>query len=262
MDPLEETKSIEDRLEWESDQEDHATNMPYREAIGSLMYLMIGSRPDLAFAVGKLARFCENPKLKHWMAIKRVLRYVNGTLKMGLCYGGYSGEPVFGYTDSDWAGDASDRKSTSAYVFMVSGAAVSWCSRKQTITATSSCEAEYVAACMACKEAVWLKRLLCNIPVQTDLSKGMLLLADSQSAMKLASNESINRRNKHIDITYHYVREKTSDGTVNLGYCPTEVMVADMLTKALDRIKFERLRALCGIGVKGETKEAVIKGEC
>ena len=85
--PMEEPKSLEDKLEWESDEDQNASGVPFREAIGSLMYLMIGSRPDLAYAIGKLARFCESPKWKHWMAIKRVLRYVNGTSKMGLCYG-------------------------------------------------------------------------------------------------------------------------------------------------------------------------------
>ena len=184
------------------------------------------------------------------MAIKRVLRYVNGTSKMGLCYDGLKGDGVLGYSDSDWAGDVSDRKSSSAYVFMMCGAAVSWCSRKQSITATSSCEAEYVAMSIACKEAVWLKRLLSDIPVDSDLTKGMKILADSQSAMKLATNESINRRNKHIDISYHFVREVTNNGEVRLGYIPTSEMVADMLNKPLGRVKFEKLRKLCGIDDK------------
>ena len=145
------------------------------------MYLMIGSRSDIAFAVGKLARFCETPKTKHWTAVKRVLRYVNGTSSMGLCYNGLldgkvigletiDRKSVFGYGDSDWAGDHADRKSTSTYVFMMAGSAITWCSKKQTIVALSSCEAEYVAMCMTCKEAIWLKRLLSNTKVNTDLS--------------------------------------------------------------------------------------------
>ena len=187
--PMEEPKSTDHRLELVTDQDEDAVGLPYREAIGSLMYLMIGSRPDISYAIGKLARFCEQPKLKHWIAVKRVLRFVNGTCKMGLCYNGLGGDGVLGYSDSDWAGDVSDRKSTSAYVFMIAGSAVSWCSRKQTITATSSCEAEYVAMSMTCKEAIWLKRLLTNVPTDTDLSKGIKVLADSQSAIKLAANE-------------------------------------------------------------------------
>lgn len=250
--PMEEPKSPDDRLELITEQDEDAVDAPYREAIGSLMYLMIGSRPDIAYAVGKLARFCEQPKWKHWVAVKRVLRYVNGTSDMGLCYNGLNGDGILGYSDSDWAGDVSDRKSTSAYVFMMAGSAVSWCSRKQTIVATSSCEAEYVAMSMACKEAVWMRRLLSDIPTNTDLSNGIQVLADSQSAMKLATNESINRRNKHIDITFHYVRDVTSKGEVILGYVPTSDMVADMLNKPLGRVKFEKLRSMCGLCVKGE----------
>ena len=251
--PMEEPNSPDERLELISDNEETATDVPYREAIGSLMYLMIGSRPDIAYAVGKLARFCENPKWKHWIAVKRVLRYVNGTWNMGLCYDGVKGGGVYGYTDSDWAGDVSDRKSTSAYVFMTAGSAISWSSRKQTVVATSSCEAEYVAMSSTCKESAWLKRLLSDIPMGCDLSKGMRILADSQSAMKLASNESINRRNKHIDITFHYVREARENGQVTLHYVPTSEMVADMLTKPLGRIKFEKLRRLSGLTIKGES---------
>lgn len=115
--PMEEPKTMEERLEFESGNDEGAGDVPYREAIGSLMYLMIGSRPDIAYAVGKHARFCENPKMKHWRDIKRVLRYVNGTSNMGLCYNGMRRDGVFGYSDSDWAGDVSDRKATSSCVF-------------------------------------------------------------------------------------------------------------------------------------------------
>ena len=195
--------------------------------------------------------------------MKRVLRYVNGTSTMGLCYDGattgnlvgYNGlskGDIFGYSDSDWAGDVSDRKSTSSYVFMMAGSAISWCSKKQTVVATSSCEAEYIAMSMACKEAIWMRRLLSNIPITTDLMKGLVLLADSQSAMKLADKESINRRNKHIDIPYHFVRSVTDEGKVILRYLPNGEMVADMLNKPLGRIKLQKLRALCGLRIKGE----------
>ena len=138
---MEEAKSPQDRIEWESEEDEPAVGVPYREAIGSLMYLMVASRPDIAYSVGKLALFCEHPKWKHWLAVKRVIRYVNGASKMGLCYKGLNGGSVVGYSDSDWAGDVCDKKSTSAYGFMMSGAAVNWCSRKKKITATSSCEA-------------------------------------------------------------------------------------------------------------------------
>ena len=262
--PMEELKSPTGRLEVVNKDDEDAVGVPYREAIGSLMYLMIGSRPDIAYSVGKLARFCANPKVKHWTAVKRVLRYVRGTSKMGLCYDGLRDgnveyqdgvkeTDVFGYCDSDWAGDVSDRKSTSSYVFMRSGCAISWCSKKQTIVATSSCEAEYISMSSACKEAIWMKRLFSDIPVDTDLSKGITILSDSQSGIKLAENEIINRRNKHIDINYHFVRQVTEDGQIVLEYIPTSEMVADMLTKPLGRIQFEKLRHLCGMRIKGES---------
>ena len=262
--PMEEPKSLDARLEVITENDNDAINIPYREAIGSLMYLMMGSRPDIAYAVGKLARFCEKPKWKHWVAVKRVLRYIRGTSKMGLCYDGLKDGLVdyqesvketdlFGYCDSDWAGDVSDRKSTSAYVFMRSGSAISWSSRKQTVVATSSCEAEYIAMSEACKEGIWMKRLFSDLPIDTDLSKGIIILDDSQSAKKLSDNESINRRNKHIDIKYHFVRHVTYDGQVIFLYSPTSEMVADMLTKPLARVQFEKLRYLCGLRIKGES---------
>ena len=258
--PMQEAHTKGERLEVVSDIDDDAGDVPYREAIGSLMYLMIWSRPDIPYVVRKFARFCESPKWKHWIAVKRLLRYVNGTSKMGLCYG-LSCDGALGYTDSDWAGDLSDRKSTCAYVFMNTGAEITWSSRKQTITATSSCEVEYVAMSATAKEAIWLKRLLSDFPLKNDLSSGMLIWADSDSGIKLAQNESINNRNKHIDITYHFIREVVSRGEIALKYVPTSEMVADMLTKPLGRIKFEKFRSMAGLRIK-RVFDPMIKGEC
>lgn len=252
--PMEEAKTYEARLEYVSEQDEKAVGVPYREAIGSLMYLMIGTRPDISYAVGKLAQFCEDPKVKHCVVVKRVLRYVNGTRRMGLCYDGLKGNGIFGYSDSDWAADVTDRKCISGYVFMMHGAAVSWCSRKQTVTTTSSCEAEYIALSMSCKEAVWLNRIVASISPPGRARKSMKVLSDSQSAISLSGNESINRRNKHIDITYHYVRDVTDkdSGQVELEYTPTSDMVADMMNKPLGRVKFEKLTLMAGIKIQGE----------
>lgn len=210
------------------------------------MYLMIGLRPDIAYANGKLVRFFENPKLKHWIAVKQVLRYVKGTSNMWLCYDGLKCEGTFGYTDSDWAGDVSHRKSTNAHVFMMAGSSISWSWRKRSMIATSSCDVGYVSMRSPWKEAVWSNRLLSKIPLGYDFSKRVRVLPDGQSAMNLASNESTNRRNKHIDITFHYSRDVTNNVEENY------YMVADMLTNPLGRAKLERLRKLCGITTKGE----------
>ena len=236
--------------------------VPYRQAIGSLMYLMIGTRPGISYAVGKLAQFCESPKLKHWTAVKRVLRYVSGSRTMGICFDGAAELRALGYCDADWAGDVKDRKSTSGYIFMMGGSALSWASRKQTVVSTSSCEAEYIAMSTACKEWMWLKRLVSVFTSHTGKSDKMKLFSDSQSGIKLSQNESINRRNKHIDITYHYVRDVVKKGEIELGYIPTGDMIADMLTKPLGKVKLVYLRRLSGLRTREEFQKQAIKGEC
>ena len=138
-------------------------------------------------------------------------------------------DTLIGYSDADWAGDVNDRKSTSGYLFMMSGAAVSWKSRKQTCVALSTAEAEYVALAGAIQEATWMRQLL------DDLHNGQVeptvILEDNQSAICIAQNPQYHSKTKHIDIKYHYVREKVSDSTVELRYCPTSEMIADVLTK-------------------------------
>ena len=171
---------------------------------------------------------------------------------MGLCYNGLTDDGVVGYTDSDWAGGVSDRKSSSAYVFTMARAAVSWSSTKQTIIATSSCEAEYVAMSATSKKAIWLTRLLKDFPMCTDLQKWMPIQAGSKSGMKLPGNESINRWNKHIDITRHFVPGATNHGQVNLTYIATSHMIADMLRKPFGTDKFEKRRATIGLRMQGE----------
>lgn len=222
-------------------------SIPYREAIGSLMYLMIGTRPDLAYAVGKLAQFSERREEKHWTAVKRVLRYVTGSRDFEIKFDGKKEIVPIGFSDSDWAGDVKDRKSTGGYVFQMCGGAVTWSSRKQTVVATSSCEGEYIALCAACKEASWLIRIVGSLLSSIGEVKSVKIFSDSQSAMKLSENNGINRRNKYIDITYHYVRDVVSKGIVNLEYVPTTEMTADMLTKPIARVKLEKLRGLCGL---------------
>lgn len=131
-----------------------AIDVPYRQAIGSLMYLMICTRPDIAYAVGRLSQFCENPLKSHWKAVKRVLRYVKGTRSRGIVFRPTENLTLTGYADSDWAGCADSLKSTEGYIFLLSGGAIAWRSKKQSVFATSSCEAEYIATCSARKQAI------------------------------------------------------------------------------------------------------------
>ncbi len=140
-----------------------ANNVPYRQAIGLPDVPDDMYRPDIAFAVCCLAQFCEQPLNPHWVPVKRILRYIAGTRNQGITFGLSQDLKPIGYTDSDWGGCRETRKSTSGYVFMIAGGPVCWRSKKQSIVATSSCEAEYIASCSAAKEAVWLSRLIADI---------------------------------------------------------------------------------------------------
>jgi len=136
----------------QADESDDA--LPYREAVGSLMYLMVGTRSDLAFAIGKLSRFVSCYGKEHWAAIKRVLRYVKGSMDKGLVFDKNSSCVLQGFSDADWAGDHETRRSTTGFTFIFGGAAVSWGSKLQKTVALSTMEAEYMALCEASKEAV------------------------------------------------------------------------------------------------------------
>ncbi len=226
-----------------------AKDVPYRQAIGCLMFLMICTRPDIAFAVCCLAQFSEQPLSIHWIAVKRILRYIAGTRHQGITFGLSQDVNPVGYTDSDWGGCRDSRKSTSGYLFMIAGGPVCWRSKKQTIVATSSCEAEYIASCSAAKEAVWLSRLVADLS-GFDKPNSIKVFADNQGAIDSGKNQAITQRNKHIDIQYHYVRDVVALGKVEFVHCPTEDMLADPLTKPLDRVKFEKLVKAMGVTSK------------
>lgn len=223
-----------------------ALDVPYRQAIGSLIYLVTGTRPDIAYAVSYLSRYLENPLLSHWNAVKRVLRYISGTREHGILYGDSKSVNVKGYSDSDYAGCTEERKSTGGYIFLLGKGAICWKSKKQSVTATSTCEAEYMACCLATKEAIWLSRLLADI-LQKESPDPISIGIDNNGSIDIAKNTSINEKSKHIDVQYHFVRECVQHGKVSLIRCPTSDQLADPLTKPLDRVKLERFRDMQGI---------------
>lgn len=226
-----------------------AHNVPYMQAIGSLMYLMITTRPDIAFAIGKLSQNSQNPRKYDWIAVKRVLRYINGTRNFGILYDGSEILTVDGFADADWGGCKVTRKSTSGAIFLVAGGAVSWRSKKQTCVATSTCEAEYIATCLATKESIWLARLMADLLNQEKPSQ-VLIKVDNHGAIDTSYNTSINQRNKHIDLQYHFVRDAVHSNRIRVQHCPTSEQIADTLTKPLDRVQFEKLRTMAGIRPK------------
>jgi hypothetical protein len=176
---------------------------------------------------------------------KRVLRYIKGTHQYGLQFKEGGDDKIIGFCDADWAGDQGDRKSTSGYAFFINGSLVSSRSRKQQTVALSSAEAEYVALSAAVQEAIWLRSVLEEIGVPQ--TGPILILEDNQSAIAIANNPESHDKTKHIAIRHHYVRDSVEAGDVKLEYCPTEKMVADILTKPLGQDRFEKLRGKLGV---------------
>ena len=225
------------------------TSEPYREAIGSLMYLMVGTRPDLAYCVGVLSKHVQNPTQLHWDAVKRVLRYVIHTKNLGLVYdGAASTEGTTVYVDADWAGDIETRRSMSGYAALMSGSLVAWGARQQEVVALSSAESEYISLCAGTKETIWLRSLIGGLGVVPNMDTPTTIMVDNQAAIALAHNAAVNRRNKHIHVRFHFTRDAIHDGQVRLKYCPTDEMIADMFTKPLGRVKLQTFVAASGMG--------------
>jgi hypothetical protein len=216
----------------------------YMSLVGSVLYPALVSRPDISFAVQALGRHMQASAEAHHAAAKRVLRYLKGTREMGICYGKDvrtgDGELLTGYSDSDWAGDVDTRRSVTAYVYQIAGGAVSWSSRLQATVALSSTEAEYMALCAAAQEGIQLRQLLADLGFE---QKGpTVIYDDNQGCVALAQSARAGKRTKHIDVRYHFVRERVEGGELKVVYVPTERQLADLLTKALERVKLERLR--------------------
>ncbi|KAJ9528322.1 hypothetical protein QJQ45_014305 [Haematococcus lacustris] len=195
----------------------------YSALVGSLLYLTCCTRPDIAFAVGALARHMSAPTKQHWSAACSVLCYLKGTADQGLLFGGVSG--LQGYSDADYAGDKDTARSTTGYLFTLNGGAISWSSRLQPTVAMSTAEAEYMAASSAAKEALWLRKLMRDL--QLDASC-VHLGCDNQAAIQLLHNPMATSRAKHIDVHHHFVRERISRGEVAFHYCHTSSMLADI----------------------------------
>ena len=215
----------------------------YGSVVGSLMYAMTMTRPDLGYALSVLSRYCANPDATHIKAATRLLRYVRGTLSYRIHYEGTTG--FVGYTDADWAGAKDGRRSTGGWLFFLSGGPISWSSKRQDLVTQSSCESEYVALSEAGKEAIWLRSLLLQLHAVPKVST--VIWADNQGAIALGENPEFHRRTKHIDAKWHWVREAIEEGKILVEYIPTNLMAADGLTKALPPAKFQRFLGMMGM---------------
>lgn len=210
----------------------------YREAVGSLIYLATCTRPDLCFVVGKLSQHFANPTEENWITVKHVLRYLRGTTDKQLTFRKSSdGLGLRAYSDADWGGDTSDRRSTSGYCVSMSkeSSLVSWKSKKQPTVALSTCEAEYMALALTIQECIYLKQLLKGMDSYEYIPT--VVHEDNQGTIALVKNPVCRQRCKHVDIKYHFIRSTIKEGRMTLVYCPTEVMIADAMTKPVSKGK-------------------------
>jgi hypothetical protein len=216
----------------------------YMQMVGSQMYLT-SIRPDIIFVVNLLSRYLAHPTELHIQAVKRVLRYIKGTLSYGIFYKQSGNVELLAYTDSDYAGDLEDRKSTSSFLFVLSSGAVSWSLKKQPVITLSTTEAEFITAASCACQVVWLRRMLEKLD---HTSAGTTIIyCDNSSTIKLFKNHVMHGRSKHIDVCFHFLRDLTRDGVVTLLHCRSQEQLADIMTKPLPRVVFEKLRMLMGV---------------
>jgi hypothetical protein len=216
------------------------SHLQYREIVGSLMYLMISTRPDLCYAVSYLARYMNCYNSSHYNAAVHVLKYVAGTRSSGIVYRRNSPLYPVGYADSDWGSDLDTRRSTTGYVFMMAGGPISWKSCLQHTVALSSSEAEYMALSAAAQEAVYLRQLCVSLSIPT--TAATTIYEDNSGCIDMSSNPTMNARTKHIDLRYHFTRERCLTGEIDVTKIPTAQNLADMFTKSLPVQVFRSFR--------------------
>jgi len=239
---------------------------PFRELVGSLLYVSIATRPDITYSVSQLSRHLNNFDETHWTAAKRVLRYLKRTQDYGLFYHisnlsalsfaqqKYNGpkseevenRKIKSFSDADFGGTKLDRRSVSGNVNLFAGAAISWRSQVQPTVALSTLEAEYMAMSKAAQEVIWLKLLFTEIGILLP-GTAVTINGDNQGCLSTVVNHKITHQVKHIDIRHHFIRERVESGDINVEHVPTSEMVADVLTKPLIGDTFKKFRTGMGI---------------
>ena len=209
----------------------------YRRLVGKLNYLTI-TRPDISFSVSVISQFLQSPCDSHWDVVIRILRYIKSTPGQGVLYENRCHTQVIGYTNADWAGSPTDRRSTSGYCVFIGGNLISWKSKKQHVVARSSVEAENRVMALATCELIWLRHLLQELRFGKD--EQMKLICDNQAALHIASNPVFHERTKHIEVDCHFIREKIALGCMATSFVNSNDQLADIFTKSLrgPRIKY------------------------
>ncbi len=221
------------------EQRDYVRNFPYKQVVGAVLYLAMHTRPDIAYAVGVLARHASSPTYASCQLAVHLLQYLRGTSTLGIRFSGLSFD-LHAFSDADWASDKLTRKSTTGYVVLAAGGPIAWQSKIQTTVATSSMESEYMAMYAAIQELVWLRGVLMEIGLP--IMEPTPLFIDSQSAQDLAMNPVAHQRSKHIDIKFHWIRAHVGEdgfGTAECFHVSSDQESADIFTKSLTGISFE-----------------------
>lgn len=221
--------------------------VPYKQAIGSLLYVANGTRPDICYAVNKLASYGDYVKNSHWSGVKRIIRYLKSTASVGLFFTSTKmpADKLESYSDSDFASDIDTRKSTSGTLILLNNSPIIWKSRKQSTVATSTTNAEFVAASVNCAEVIWVRSFLKELG--REQKNPTLLYLDNQSAIKLIINQQIHTKIKHLDVKYMFIREVHESGEIKIKYIETSLQLADILTKALAHKQFSYLKSRIGL---------------
>lgn len=211
--------------------------------MGAAQYLAVSTRPDIADTCSQLAKYIQNPGPDHWKAVTHLYQYLKGTCDLKLHLGG-TAERTVGYSDADGM-STEGRKAISSYVYLINDGTVSWSSKQQNLVTLSTTESEYVGLTHATKEAIWICSFLMEVLGIPD--DPLLLYSDNQSAIALAKDDQFHAHTKHIDIRFHFIRYAIAEGKIQLEYCPTEDMVADILTKALPSMKVKHFASSMGL---------------
>ncbi|CAD6239581.1 unnamed protein product [Miscanthus lutarioriparius] len=230
-----------------ADERNRMSKVPYASAIGSIMYAMICTRPDVSYALSVASRYQANPGESHWTLAKNILKYLRRTKDVFLVYGGEEELVVNGYTDASFQTYMDDSQSQSGYVFTINGGAVSWKSSKQETVSDSTAEAEYIVASESAKEGVWMRRFLIELGVFPNAYSPLNLHCDSNGAIAQAKEPRNHQKNKHVLRKFHLIREFISRGDIKMCKIHTDLNVADPLTKALPQPKHETHMRAMGI---------------
>ena len=225
--------------------EERANQHEYQRLVGELMFLQVATRPDLAFAISKLSQFCNDPVVRHRNALFRVLKYLKNAPNLAICFRRDGGQPKY-FADAAFADNKEDRRSSYGFIMTNAGAACVWYSRKQRSVATSTVEAEYMALSEGCKASIWATRWMNESGL--DQSNGPIILnGDNSGSISLSKNPGNHSRTKHIEVAYHFIREKVMEGLIQVEHVSTRDQLADIMTKPLTKQPFESNRLKLGL---------------